>query len=152
MALLRCSRRVGRNPFGQLAGLITSNEKCQAQKSWPTYLISSRLRQVPRQMSAGSAGLPGDPATRAMFVTADHRCYANDGRAVELEHQEELCMTAAHVKCPLALRALASEQGRWGTKGKPVRSRRRMVWAGSAFRSSTDRCGCDRFSGLGQLG
>ena len=47
-------------------------------------------------------GLASDPATRALYPTAGHRCFARGGvAAVAPEHQRRYCLGADYRACPL---------------------------------------------------
>jgi LysM repeat protein len=53
-------------------------------------------------------GLFDDPGTHALFVTDEHRCFANGPQDIALGQQAELCLTALHASCPIAQAAAAN--------------------------------------------
>ena len=73
-------------------------------------------------------GLIDDPNTHALFVTDEHRCYANGKQSIVAHQQAELCMTAFHVSCPIAQAAQsAPASSPSGTSSSGARGRNRRV-------------------------
>ena len=55
-----------------------------------------------RAITCPRLGLVGDPASRALFATNAHRCFASSvPAAVTVAHQRAYCLGARHRQCPV---------------------------------------------------
>jgi LysM repeat protein len=65
-------------------------------------LFESDEPSKPVSHACAFLGLDGDPDTRALIVTASHRCFASGtGMTIDPAHQRRFCLTAEHQTCPI---------------------------------------------------